>query len=106
MTTSDPDELSDEVFRIIVYLVSSASSMPEFTLELASLMQLNAVERIVAMAQRSPAIRDDPFLDWIGTECGLHKEEVMHDPVAFRDWITDLERRVVVEARERNVAAG
>lgn len=106
MTTSAPDDLDGELFRIIVYLVSSASSMPEFTLELASLMQLDAVERIIAMAQRSPAFRDDPFLDWIRTECGVHKEEVMHDPAAFRDWISELEGRVVVEARERNTATG
>lgn len=106
MTTPDTDDLDDDLFRIIVYLVSSASSMPEFTLELASLMQLDAVERIIAMAQRSPTIRDDPFLDWIRTECSVHKEEVMHDPAAFRDWISDLEGRVVVEARKRNSAAG
>jgi hypothetical protein len=106
MTTQDADDLADDVFRIVVFLVSSASSMPEFTLELASLTQLDVVERIVAMAQRSPAIRDDPFLDRIRTECGVHKEEVMRDPAAFRDWISDLEGRVVVEARKRNSAAG
>ena len=106
MTTPDADDLADDVFRIVVFLVSSASSMPEFTLELASLMQLDVVERIVAMAQRSPAIPDDPFLDRIRTECGVHKEEVMHDPAAFRDWISDLEGRMVVEARKRNSAAG
>jgi hypothetical protein len=106
MTTPDADGLDADLFRIIVYLVSSASSMPEFTLELASLMQLDAVERIIAMAQRSPAFRDDPFLDRIRAECGVHKEEVMHDPAAFRNWISDLEGRVVVEARRRNSAAG
>jgi hypothetical protein len=106
MTTPDADDLDADLFRIIVYLVSSASSMPEFTLELASLIQLDAVERIIAMAQRSPAFRDDPFLDRIRTECGVHKEEVMHDPAAFRDWISDLESRVVVEARERHSTAG
>jgi len=106
MTTPESDDLDNDLFRIIAYLVSSASSMPEFTLELASLMQLGAVERIIAMAQRSPAFRDDPFLDGIRAECGVHKEEVMHDPAAFRDWISDLEGRVVVEARERNSAAG
>jgi hypothetical protein len=106
MTTPDADDLDADLFRIIVYLVSSASSMPEFTLELASLMQLDAVERIIAMAQRNSAFRDDPFLDGIRTECGAHKEEVMHDPAAFRDWISDLEGRVVVEARKRNLAAG
>ena len=105
MTTSAADDLADDVFRIVVFLVSSASSTPEFTLELASLMQLDVVDRIIAMAQRSPAVRDDPFLDRIRTECGVHKEEVMHDPAAFRDWISDLEGRMVVEARKRNSAA-
>jgi hypothetical protein len=104
VTTPDADDLASDVFRIIAFLVSSASSMPEFTLELASLMQLDAAERIIAMAQRSPAFRDDPFLDRIRTECCAHKEEVMHDPAAFRDWISDLEARVVVEARKRNAA--
>jgi len=104
MTTPDADDLAYDVFRIVVFLVSSASSMPEFTLELASLMQLDAVERIIAMAQRSPAFRDDPFLDRIRTECDVHKEEVMHDPAAFRAWISDVEARVVVEARRRNSA--
>jgi len=106
MTTPDANDLDDDVFRIIVYLVSSASSMPEFTLELASLMQLDAVERIIAMAQGSPVFRDDPFLDGVRAECGVHKEEVMHSPAAFRDWISDLEGRVVAEARKRNSAAG
>jgi hypothetical protein len=106
VTTPDTNGLADDVFRIVVFLVSSASSMPEFTLELASLMQLDAVERIIAMAQRSPAIRDDPFLERIRTECGVHKEEVMHDPAAFRHWISDLEGRIVGEARKRNSAAG
>jgi len=106
MTTPREDDLGDDLFSIVAYLVSSASSMPEFTLELASLMQLDAVERIIAMAQRSPAFRDDRFLDGIRTECGVHKEEVMHDPAAFRDWISDLEGRVVLEARKRNSATG
>jgi hypothetical protein len=106
MTVPNDDHLDSDLFRIVVYLVSSASSMPEFTLELASLMQVDAVQRLIAMAQRSAAFRADPFLAAIGTECDLHKEKVMHDPVAFREWITDLERRVVVEARTRGAARG
>jgi hypothetical protein len=98
------DELDDDLFRIIAYLVASASSMPEFTLELASLMQLEAAERVIAMAEANRAFNDDPFLHGIGQECVAHKEEVMHDPVAFRAWITDLESRVVTEARRRNSA--
>lgn len=104
MTTPSDEHLDSDLFRIIVCLVSAAGSMPEFTLELASLMQLDAVQRLIAMAQRSAAFRPDPFLDAIRAECDVHKEKVMHDPLGFRDWISDLERRVVVEARTRGVA--
>lgn len=99
------DDLDGDLFRIVAYLVASASSMPEFTLELASLMQLEAAERVIAMAETSPAFGDDPFLAGIRGECLVHKEAVMHDPAAFRAWITDLESRLVVEARRRNSAS-
>ena len=96
------DDLDSELFRIVVYLVACAGCMPEFTLELASLMQLDAAERIIAMAERSDAFGQDTLLSSVRGEVAAHKSDVMHDPAAFRSWISDLERRLVAEARRRN----
>jgi hypothetical protein len=99
------NDLDAELFRIVSYLVACAACMPDFTLELASLMQLDAAERIIAMAQHSVAFGDDRFLSTIRGEMAVHKGDVMHDPAAFRNWISGLERRVVAEARRRTTAS-
>jgi hypothetical protein len=96
------DTLDEDLFRIVTYLVASASLMPDVTLELASLVQLEVAERLIAMADASSAFTDDPFLAGVRRECATHKEDVMHDPIAFRTWINDLLGRVVVEARRHN----
>ena len=96
------DDLDKELFRVVSYLVACAGCMPEFTLELASLMQLDAAERVIAMAQHSEAFAQDAFLSAVGAEVAAHKGDVMHDPAAFRSWIADLERRVIAEARRRS----
>ena len=95
------DDLDEELFRVVSYLLACAACMPEFTLELASLMQLDAAERIIAMAQHSDAFAQDAFLSTVGAEVAAHKSDVMRDPAAFRRWIADLERRVIAEARRR-----
>jgi hypothetical protein len=89
----------DHVLRIVTSLVAGASMMPGFTVELAALMSLQAAERAAALAD------GDPFLRALLAEFAEHRDEVMHDPAAFRAWIEDLERRVVAESLRRNRAS-
>jgi hypothetical protein len=100
------EDLDSEVFRIIAYLVSSASNAPGETLTLASFRLLDAACRLVSLVESSDAFSNDPFLSNVREEFLQHFNEVMWDEPAFLRWLPQLERQVVLEARSRNLTEG
>lgn len=98
------DDLDGELFRVIAYLVTSASNAQGETLALAGFRLLDAASRLVTMAESSAAFADDSFLEQVREQFQQHFNEVMWDQPAFVRWLAELDADVVREARRRNLA--
>ncbi len=103
MSTSD--ETNAELFRILTYLVGSASNARQENPALAAFRMLDASSRLINMADRSGVLEADGFLLRVREQFGEHFGDVMWDLDRFWDWLSSLEREFVREARSRNLAA-
>lgn len=96
-------ELDDELFRVVTYLIGSASTAVAETLPLASFRMLEAATRLIAMAESHDALGSDPFLTHIRDDIAEHRTMVMWDQAGFLRWLPTLEHQMVREARQRNL---
>jgi Family of unknown function (DUF6092) len=97
-------ELDTSLFRVLAYLVGSASITPSETLPLGSYRLLDATSRLIDMAESSAAFGPDEFLVHIRAEITEHANMVMWDQPAFLRWLAALEAEMVREARRRNLS--
>jgi Family of unknown function (DUF6092) len=97
-------QLDDELFRVVTYLIGSASTAVAETLPLASYRLLDAATRLIAMAESHDALSSDTFLTHIREEIADHGTMVMWDQAGFLRWLPTLEHEMVHEARERNLS--
>ena len=97
-------ELDDDLFRVVTYLIGSASTAVGETLPLASYRLLDAATRLIAMAESHGELSNDSFLAHIRAEIADHGNMVMWDQAGFLRWLPTLEHEMVREARKRNLA--
>jgi hypothetical protein len=97
------DNTDDELFRIIAYLVGAASTTQGETLPLAGFRFVDATARLIDMAESSSHLTADSFLVMLRQDIRDHGHDVMWDEQGFVRWLSDIERKTVLEARRRNL---
>jgi hypothetical protein len=98
------EESKTDVFPLVAFAVSCASTIPGETLALASFRILDVAARLIALAEESGSFVTDPFLQTVRASFAAHMNDVMWNQDAFLAWVSELEAEFVREARRRDPA--
>jgi hypothetical protein len=98
------EESKTDVFPLVAFAVSCASTIPGETLALASFRILDVAVRLLEIAEESESFVTDPFLRTVRADFGAHMNDVMWNQDAFLAWVSELETQFVREARRRDSA--
>lgn len=100
--TDELDAMTErpDAFSLVTYLVAASRMVFEETTLYASMRLTEAASRAAGLAEH-----EDEFLAALKQEINAEKWKQIDDPTGFKDWIDATLRRVVAEAKRRNLAS-
>ena len=94
-------QLGEDLFEIIVHLVSSAPTSLEETPSLAAFRMVDAAHRLMTLVEQNDAVADDEFLRAAREDYLAHFNLVMTDQAEFDAWLGEYVRTFAREALRR-----